>query len=73
MREFRRANEAHNTLPCIKPLTRALLEAGDNEDILEDLLIANIRYGQGSCLACYCSSRSSCHPDPIQKGSPASV
>ena len=48
MREFRRANEAHNTLPCIKPLTRALLAAGGKEDVLQDLLIANIRCGLAS-------------------------
>ena len=46
LREFHRVNAQYNTLPAVKPLTRALIQAGPgNEVILEDLLIANIRPG----------------------------
>ena len=43
LREFHKVSGEYNTLPAIKPLTRALIEAGGKEGILEDLLIASIR------------------------------
>ena len=42
-REFHRVNREHGTLPAVKPLTRALIEAGGNEAVLEDILLASIR------------------------------
>ena len=45
LKEFQKVNGEYNTLPAVKPLTRALIEAGGNEARLEDLLIASIWSG----------------------------
>ena len=45
LKEFQKVNGEYNTLPAVKPLTRALIEAGGSEAILEDILIASIRSG----------------------------